>query len=158
MWDLRWKKWHWNRPVCEYFDFPPSDHPTSAPFSWSQTCGIWRRVTFLKVCDVLSGPSSVLFVDCCMVTKWLLPFEASVLLYEWTKRNVQEDFDLHEHRCEQLTHCTQHLHFYLQSCFQQNDIRTKPGNTPKEWRSFGNREASRNEGAFFVLTFKRALI
>ena len=114
MWDLRWKKWHWNGPVCDCFGFPLSDYPTSAPFSWSESCGMWRRVTFLKFSDVLNGRSSVLFLDCCMVTKWLLPIEASLILYEWTERNVPEDLDLHEHRCELLTQCTQHLHFYLQ--------------------------------------------
>jgi hypothetical protein len=47
MWDMRLKKWHWNRPVCEYFRFPPSDRPTSAPFKWFESCGMWRRVTCL---------------------------------------------------------------------------------------------------------------
>jgi signal recognition particle subunit SEC65 len=56
------------------------------------------------------GRSCVLFLDCCMVTKWLLPFEASVI-HERTGRNVPEDLAFQEHRYEHLTHCTQHLHF-----------------------------------------------
>jgi hypothetical protein len=31
MWDLWWKKWHWDRFFPEYIGFPPSIHSTGAP-------------------------------------------------------------------------------------------------------------------------------
>jgi hypothetical protein len=95
--------------------------------------------------------------DCCMVTKWVLPFEASAMSYEWAERYVPKALDLHEHRVW-APHTFAPNTFNFKSAFNRTTNGRSLGTHQK---SDGRSEIEGrrgNEGAFVVFASKSALI